>query len=465
MRLKTLFLLASLIALILLPISQSSAQTFTNLYHFTALSGPSGSPNSDGANPQGDLFLSDDALYGTAVFGGASGHGTAFSVNTDGTDFTNLHNFSYSTGAHPEAGLILSGNTLYGTTAFDSIFSINANGTNFTNLHNFVWGGSEGNTPEAGLVLAGSTLYGTTSQGGTSVFPGPGTIFAINTNGSGFTNLYSFTTPPGSVITNTDGATPLATLILSGNTLYGTTRNGGNFGYGTVFAVNTNGAGFTTLHHFTGDNDGAWIQARLVLSGDTLYGTARAGGIPSIQNGYGTLFSLKTNGADFTVLHSFTNLVYPNGLNLSGDTLYGTTVEGGSSNKGTVFAIKTNGTSFTNLHDFNGINGANPYAALLFSNNILYGTTEKGGSGGSGTVFKIALPQLPESPSLKINLSETNVVLTWPTNALNLVLQSSTNLISPIIWNAVSPSPTVINGQNVVTNSIFSVQNFYRLGQ
>ena len=51
---------------------------------------------------------------------------------------------------------------------------------------------------------------------------------------------------------NSDGANPRAGLILSGNTLYGTASNGGTSGNGTVFAVNTDGTGFTNLHSFTG---------------------------------------------------------------------------------------------------------------------------------------------------------------------------------------------------------------------
>ena len=51
--------------------------------------------------------------------------------------------------------------------------------------------------------------------------------------------------------TSSDGADPYAGLILSGNTLYGTT-SGGSWGDGTVFAINTDGIGFTNLHSFTG---------------------------------------------------------------------------------------------------------------------------------------------------------------------------------------------------------------------
>src|SRR6266478_5688774 len=65
-----------------------------------------------------------------------------------------------------------------------------------------------------------------------------------------FTTLHSFTatsTNSSGHYTNSDGSSPCAGLILSGNTLYGTAAYGGSPGYGTVFAVNTDGTGFTTL--------------------------------------------------------------------------------------------------------------------------------------------------------------------------------------------------------------------------
>ena len=65
-----------------------------------------------------------------------------------------------------------------------------------------------------------------------------------------FTTLYSFTAYPSGYSTNSDGANPEAGLILSGNTLYGTAEGGGSSGNGTVFRVNIDGTGFTNLHSF-----------------------------------------------------------------------------------------------------------------------------------------------------------------------------------------------------------------------
>src|SRR3989442_10826262 len=95
-----------------------------------------------------------------------------------------------------------------------------------------------------------------------------------------FTVLHSFT--------GGDGAFPYAGLVLSGNTLYGTTALGGGSDGGTVFAVNTDGTGFATLYSFTGRGDGVALEAGLILSGNTLYGAAQCGG----SSGKGTVFSL-----------------------------------------------------------------------------------------------------------------------------------------------------------------------------
>jgi uncharacterized repeat protein (TIGR03803 family) len=310
--------------------------------------------------------------------------------------FTTLHSFTGgSDGANPYAGLILSGNTLYGTaegggsSGDGTVFALNANGTGFTNLYSFTarsgsGANSDGVRPRAGLILSGNTLYGAALQGGSS---GNGTVFAVSTNGTGFTNLHSFTY-------GSDGADPVAGLILSGNTLYGTAYGGGSSGHGTVFAVQTNGTGFTSLYSFAAtsnytNSDGANPQAGLILSGNTLYGTAVQGG----SSGVGTVFAVQTNGTGFTNLHSFTygsDGGYPNvGLILSGNTLYGTAWGGGSSDYGTVFAVHTDGTGFTNLHSFNYSDGANPQAGLILSGNALYGTAYRGGSLGYGTVFAV----------------------------------------------------------------------------
>jgi uncharacterized repeat protein (TIGR03803 family) len=102
-------------------------------------------------------------------------------VNTDGSGYALLHQFSYSDGAYPYDTLVLSGDTLYGTTysggaqSDGTVFQMNLDGTHFYTLHSF--SGDDGNTPYASLTLSGSTLYGVTLTGGPL---GGGGVFSIN---------------------------------------------------------------------------------------------------------------------------------------------------------------------------------------------------------------------------------------------------------------------------------------------
>ena len=283
MKTKNLFLLPALIAVLdLIPAGRVTAQAFTTLYSFNAASTNSSGAytNSDGAFPYAGLTVAGNGSprYGTAAIGGSAGQGTVFAINADGTGFTNLHSFTGGDGANPWAGLVLSGNTLYGTTlrggssGEGTVFAINTDGTGFTNLYHFT-GGSDGGYPNGGLILAGNTLYGTASHAGSS---GSGTVFAINTDGTGFRILHNFTATYSYdfqyydpylyynyyygyyiggnydvyVNVNEDGSVPVTGLILAGNTLYGTATLGGSGGTGTVFSVNTDGTGFTTVHSF-----------------------------------------------------------------------------------------------------------------------------------------------------------------------------------------------------------------------
>ena len=127
--------------------------------------------------------------------------------------------------------------------------------------------------------------------------------------------------------------------------------------------------------------------------------------------------------------------------------------------------------TFPKLHRFTALgtypfttnsDGANPVAGLILSGNTLYGTASQGGSSGRGTVFSLSLPPPPQ---LTIIGSGDNVILTWPTNAAGFTLPSMTNLVSPAVWTTVSPGPVVADGQNVVTNPISGTQQFYRLSQ
>ena len=74
---------------------------------------------------------------------------------------------------------------------------------------------------------------------------------------------------------------------------------------------------------------------------------------------------------------------------LSGTTLYGTTVSGGTGGapKGTIFSIGVDGSGFQDLFYFpgSGIDGTNPSSSLTLSGTTMYGTTLSGNAFSVGT--------------------------------------------------------------------------------
>jgi uncharacterized repeat protein (TIGR03803 family) len=465
------------------------AQTFNQVKSFapTALDPSTGwYTNRDGAYPQADLISSGDTLYGVASAGGAGGAGTIFKINTNGSGFAVLTNFTATKlnpgtgqltnrdGATPLGRLLLSDAKLYGTASaggafgFGTVFKINTNGSGFAVIRHFSGSTGDGASPYGGVIMPGDTLIGTTEAGGNV---GEGTVFEVGTNGGGFSILHHF----NSIATN--GVFPRAELLRQGSAMYGTTYAGGSSGWGTVFKMNTNGGGFTLLKSFTSadsgtNSDGASPEARLILSAGMLYGTTYRGGSSN-----GTVFKVATNSTGFAVLKTFSPFGPPSfGQNTNADgansvgrlvffggAVYGTESFGGASGAGTIFKVNTNGGNFTVLRTFAEINGFGgvPAAGLLLVGNTFYGTTRFGGEGNGGTIFSLPIP----GPQLAIARLKTNAVLTWSTNDIGYTLESTPALDSSSIWSTVSPPPVIVNGENTVTNPISGKMKFYRLSQ
>lgn len=466
------------------------AQTFHLLHTFA-----DAFPHQDA--PEGGLVLLGDTFYGTTSLGLNPGDGSVFSLNTNG-GFQNLRFFSGADGEYPQGALTQSGNMLYGTTSyggtngFGTVFSINTSGGGFKEMHAFpavsksatlnIDTNAEGIQPQAGLLLSGDTLYGSTLFGGTG---GGGTLFAINTNGNYFRILHQFAPATGG-LTNLDGMEIRAGLMLSGNTLYGTAGAGGPHHYGTIFSINTDSSGFKVLHSF-GTNldsngnplDGGLPEGGLVLSGDTLYGTTALGGIY-----FGTVYSIQTNGNNFTLLYQFGTLLTNNqpgdGINpigtlvLSGNKLYGMANGGGdpTSGDGTVYSIETNGGNFTVLHTFGPLvnatnfDGANPPDQLVLSEGVLYGTATAGGAKGGGTVFSLTLPTAQSPPAVSIvppPPGGATLTIIWPDTAAGFILETNTDLGNAAGWQPFAQTIIDTNGQMTAQIDIAPVSSFFRL--
>jgi uncharacterized repeat protein (TIGR03803 family) len=402
----------------------------TTLYSFGSVQDTNGVPLG-GANPSAALVQgSDGSFYGTTQNGGTNGGwwGTVFKISPTGA-YASLYSFTGGNdGGNPGAGLVQgSDGSFYGTTFgggtnggwWGTVFKISPNGA-LTTLHLF---GSvqdtngvplDGANPSAALVQdSDGSFYGTTSSGGTN--GGYGSVFKISTNGA-LTTLYSFTG-------TADGANPSAALVQgSDGSFYGTTDHQGTYYFGTVFKISANGV-LTTLHAFTGGNDGTGPNGLVQGSDGSFYGTTEYNfwGEWWRGRGNGTVFKISPTGA-YASLYSFT--------------------------------VYTNGST---------VDGANPSAALVQgSDGNFYGTTEYGGVSGAGTVFRLTI--VPQ-PQLTIIPSGPYMILTWPTNYNGFTLQSTTNLGPSAVWTPVSPKPVTIGSQNLVINTITGRQQFYRLSR
>jgi uncharacterized repeat protein (TIGR03803 family) len=214
-----------------------------------------------------------------------------------------------------------------------------------------------------------------------------------------FTVLHAFTG-------GADGENPTTVTIGGPGILYGTTYQGGTYGWGVAFNLAHRGSGWTLdpLWEFTGGSDGANPEAGVVVGPNgALYGTTAYGG----SGHEGTVFELQPSAAacknaacnwSETVLHSFQGGAndgrFPDYGNLIFDqdgNIYGTTQYGGPYSDGTVFELSPSGGGWTIslLHTFpSSVNdGYEPLFGVIFdAAGNLYGTTEQG---GGGTVFEL----------------------------------------------------------------------------
>ena len=337
-----------LVVLVLASFAQ--AQTFTVLYTFNA--------GSDGGFPFAGLIQDPTGdLYGTTALGGdlscpvINGCGVVFKLDTAGTQ-TVLHSFSGTPdGANPVAPLVRdkAGN-FYGTTSyggssgFGTVFKIDSAG-NETVLYSFT-GNSDGCYRWQGLVEDRSgALFGTTPECGSSSF---GTIFRVDRAGK-FTLLHSFTGKWS------DGAYPYNGHLMmdrAGN-LYGVTSGGGASRNGVLYKLNSKRK-LTVLHSFGGGkSDGCAPSGSVVQdNAGSFYGTTEYCG----SSNYGVIWKLSQAGKE-AILHNFaggsSDGCNPDaGVSLDSEAnLYGGTYSCGANNYGTLYQLSADG-RLTLLHSF-----------------------------------------------------------------------------------------------------------------
>ena len=366
---------------------------------------------SDGSQPWSNYFISDAKgnLYAATAGGGTYSAGTVFMLSPAGKE-TVLYEF---TGANGD------GNAPHGRLAFDAKGNIygttQSGGTNGTGtvyelskrsgvwtekvIYNFSATGADGISPSAGMTIApDGTMYSTTPDGG--AYSG-GVIFSLKKTVKGWkqTVIHNINFP-------SEGGFPYEGVMrdAAGN-LYGVAPAGGASQQGVVYRLSPSKNGWvdTVLYSFTGQNgDGSglyWIDLISDATGN-IYGATSFGG----TNGTGTVWELvysKTKKSySESILYEFGSSGSGDGNNPYGGlamdskgNLYGTALNGGSSNLGAFYRLTKQGKTWkeTILHSFVGANdGAQPTGnPYIDAQGRLYGMAETGGTANLGIVYRI----------------------------------------------------------------------------
>lgn len=143
-------------------------------------------------------------------------------IKPDGSNFTVLHTFDF----YGNIRLTYSQNRLYGNVSSYSgnkfIFKIETDGLNYTKFDIFFKQTDGFNSP---LVISNNTIYGSVTDWGPSSTTTTHKLFKANTDGTGYSILYS------------SSKYSFHNITLTGNTIIGND-------YYTVFKVNNDGSGF-----------------------------------------------------------------------------------------------------------------------------------------------------------------------------------------------------------------------------
>ena len=404
-----------ILSALLLIISVSSYSQYTLLKSFCN----SCNPNPLGIGPTGSLFYDGSFLYGLTSTKNLIGDGNLYKIMPDGSNYSTV--FDFPNRSYPIGSLISDGTFLYGMTSGTTvnnqvtpatIFKIKPDGTSYTLLFSFS-GSNPRENPSGSLIYDGNFLYGITRGGNYGDINVDGTIFKIQTDGTGYTTIFNFSR-------NTTGAFPIGSLFFDGTFLYGMTSQGGPSDLGTIFKIGTDGSNYSKLMDFTGISNGGMPYGSFISDGTFLYGMTSQGG----TNDFGTIFKIKTNGTDYTKLMDFAGNINgsnPNGALLSDGTfLYGMTSSGGNGpfGYGTIFKIKPNGTNYVNLKNFTtasqGYDGRMPIGSLISDGTSIYGVTSVGGMLDTGALFKycitpISVSSASSSQTLCLNSTLTNI--------------------------------------------------------
>jgi uncharacterized repeat protein (TIGR03803 family) len=289
----------------------------------------------DGDQPQSTPLDVGGDIVATAPYGGFDSDGTVIRLTPAGNGYKKavVHQFMGKDGSGPVGGIVHKGNLYYlplvlsganGAGAIDSLTPVTLKST----VQYSFMGGSGGGLPNTRLEPDGKGGY----YGTTGVTGGANSTVYDFTPGGPVVNMYQF-------FGAANGTSILGVTRGKGAILYGTTNLGGKYGFGVLFKLTPSGSGYTehVLHDFgASQDDGTYPLGTVLVVGNTIYGTTSYGG----ANTAGTIFKIGAAGKGYSVIYNFMNA---SGASPTGDLLwskgaiYGVGYAGGPGLQGVVY--------------------------------------------------------------------------------------------------------------------------------
>ncbi|MCU0359961.1 MAG: hypothetical protein MUF75_04435 [Bacteroidia bacterium] len=363
------------------------------------------------------------ALWGLTANGG-DGLGSLFSINTGSTAISSQYNFQGYPGNAPQYVKLCQATNgkLYGTTRLGGInnlgtlFEYNPANNSYSVLVDFD-GTTKGSNPQSSVIQASNgKLYGMAQLGGAN---NAGVLFEYNLATSTYTKLFDMAIATGQQ--------PFGSVIEASNgRLYGVNRTGGANNVGTLFEYNLSNSTYSVMTNFISATGSLPQAAPIQASNGKLYGTTINGG----SSNNGVIYEYNISTSTYSVIVNFTSAVtggqsFGSLLEATNGNLFGITATGGSTaNAGAIFGINPTTNSYSLLAAFVGsVSGANPQAGLIqASNGKLYGTARIGGANNLGTLYEFDITG--NTLTKLVDFSSANGTL-----PLGAVMQSTNGLL------------------------------------
>ena len=308
---------------------------------------------------------SDGNIYGTTFNGGANGQGAVFRVNQN---YPGIQ----VTGQPASQSAYLGANAVFSVAVAGNgplTFQWRENGTNLTDGP-AVFGSATRVLTVSNVAFASAGVYSVLiSNSRRSVLSANATLSVIEAPAQ-------ILQQPASQ-NQTVGGTAVFTVTAVGD-------------LPISYQWQWNGTNLTDGGRISGSSTSALTLTNLVETNDGLYSVIISNPVAVIPSAAAllTVYAPSVGGTTMAAVHTFTArpmAAFPMRFVPGSDgLLYGTTQTGGQYGFGTIFSLSTNGI-FTTLASFDGTNGATPMAGLVqYTNGFFYGTTQAGGSNSAG---------------------------------------------------------------------------------